>query len=1062
MSKNYNAGKVVINCEINSYCPFESSEYVDNTIVLNSETVKGLSDTERSRISFVDGEQGIFLKEKLYNYNSQWLYINGEPLCNEYFSLYQETAGGGSFINTSSIEAYHFSWDLTRNVFSSLSDPPLSVRNYSTVNSSQSTDNTRWRCESETVTLGDGNKERKDGRVLMPVACVANPSKTKGGHWRVRKITSLFRGEDFFVEFRRKTKSLDNSNVGTAPFSNYSIESGDSDIYKTIDSRFSGNVNGLPINGGVVGYRAEVESGTITFKVIDESRDIYDLNNQAYVVVEMGIHKDFRYFIIITEKGRPRFIKTVKDGGAYRSICLSEYQLITGSNLFSVEKFRVSVRNHLGKIVITFNDLDPWVIENIPTTTELGAKDLYNSNGTSIQTEGDIIAGAGFGASAVEELAKADARNFMEEKVQENAEAKNGNGPDALFVVPDAPIAIWGGNMSLGFLFSPIVYEEEAKIILPTSNKEKMVTDGKVETYPFVLPLPASHHIFLSQRSIGMDNAALPRSSAEGQAGKLIKDAADPLAKHFYTCDCQLAGVIRYSNEIDENEPYFMDYGDYIKEQSFPSSIIRLGLKDGIFDTVQNDIYSKSFYIELFLQAGGHIFDNGWILPGCKTPIANIIRLVSVPDTEDAWPTKTIDASGLVLSYNDSWSSTDFTKMEHSATIRFLINKGREDDALRKDVEALKNKAFYINIDVGYNGCNYVGTRAKGEIQDPDDDGIAITRMMTGICYGGVITEKAGERVMECKVFDYSKILEQALIFNSPFFDGVRDINAIYELSKMVAFKENTMGDPAFLLARAVEKTKDSNEYGGGDGLQSPDGRIVTKSKVYALPHGYNILQGGALFRFSDGDNMASAMDKIGKRSGKVLFFDNYGMLHYESFPIAGLLFNPEISSSSVEGNVPSKWKFSVSPLTEGTILLHSQLQRENVVSELFNNIFIFSSTPRQEFLFADSINKKSIKDPTSEGFIGYRKTFYQAEGIFGDENAVNNYAKHLTKFYRPPVVYKFETFGVPMRAFDIAEVDGQKMIIVNVSHNIDAKENKWWMSAEGEWFNGETGESLT
>jgi hypothetical protein len=594
---------------------------------------------------------------------------------------------------------------------------------------------------------------------------------------------------------------------------------------------------------------------------------------------------------------------------------------------------------------------------------------------------------------------------------------------------------------------------------LPAPDKNKIVTSGELDTSSFILPSPGFHHALLSQKESGLDPSATPRAKSSFRNSGLVRSGDK---KSFFTCDCQWAYETRDNSLVLDEEPYFMDYGDFIKDKytaGWPSQL-SASLKEA---TVQpDDLYSMAYFLELEMQAGGHVFSNGWILSDCKTPIANLVRLISEPLSDSAWPTKSIDASPLVLSYNENWSSTDFTKMEHSATIRFLINKGREDDALREEIEALKNKAFYVSIDAGYNGCNYVGTRAKGSIESPDDEGISVTRMITGICYGGVITEKAGERVFECKIFDYSKILEQGIIFNSPFFDGVRDVNAIYELAKMVSFKEDAVGDPAFLLARIVEKTKDANEYGGGDGLQSPDGRIVTKSKVYALPHGYNILQGGALFRFNDGDNIASAMDKIGKRSGKVLFFDNYGMLHYEAFPIAGLLFDPNLSSVASADKVPSKWKFSVSPLTEDAILLHTQLSRENVVGELFNNIFIFSSTPRQEFLFADSINKKSLKDPTSEGFIGYRKTFYQAEGIFGDEDAVKNYAQHLTKFYRPPVVYKFETFGVPIRAFDIAEVDGQKMIVVNVSHTMDAKENKWWMSVEGEWFHGETSTSLT
>ena len=67
------------------------------------------------------------------------------------------------------------------------------------------------------------------------------------------------------------------------------------------------------------------------------------------------------------------------------------------------------------------------------------------------------------------------------------------------------------------------------------------------------------------------------------------------------------------------------------------------------------------------------------------------------------------------------------------------------------------------------------------------------------------------------------------------------------------------------------------------------------------------------------------------------------------------------------------------------------------------------------------------------------------------------DYVRYLSKFFRPPVIYKFETFGLPIRCFDIASVDNQKLMVISVSSNLDARENKWWTNIEGEWLHGET-----
>jgi hypothetical protein len=339
--------------------------------------------------------------------------------------------------------------------------------------------------------------------------------------------------------------------------------------------------------------------------------------------------------------------------------------------------------------------------------------------------------------------------------------------PPALFVVPLAPIAIWGGNISMGFLFSPITYNSEATITLPGPTKQTANSTGEIDVPSFILPVPAYISVLLSQRDMGLDSSATPRAGSSFQISGLVRGDKKP----FYTCDCQQTEeIVDYTSKIN-NEPYFMDYGDFIKSLDFTAekyglSKVSVILKETPDKSQPDDQNALAFYVELKMKAGSHIFDNGWLLEQCKTPIATIIRLVSEPTQNDAWPTKEIDASDLIMSYNESWSSSDFSKMEHTGTIRFLVNKGQKNDDLRKSVEALRNKAFYIKVEAGYDGCNY-----------PRLDGLK--RMITGISYGGVISEKAGERTMECKIYDYTKVLEQALIFNSPFFDGVRDINAI-------------------------------------------------------------------------------------------------------------------------------------------------------------------------------------------------------------------------------------------------------------------------------------------
>jgi len=445
----------------------------------------------------------------------------------------------------------------------------------------------------------------------------------------------------------------------------------------------------------------------------------------------------------------------------------------------------------------------------------------------------------------------------------------------------------------------------------------------------------------------------------------------------------------------------------------------------------------------VYLQSGDHVFPGGWSLKNCKTPVLTNVRLVGVPKAnKSAWEAKEVDASDYVMHYTDNWSPTDFNQMEHTGEITFLINRGPNT----KDptpIENLRNKAFYVQMLAGYWDCNYT------KIGSREED---FCKLMTGICYGGVISEKPGERIMKCKVYDYSKIAKDILLFNSPFFDGVRDINAVYELFKYCQFKEDEPGDPAFLLNGHVQHAVEHDEWGGSADAHRPlDGRVVSLSKVWALPCAYAQLQGTPEFRFADGSNIMDGLYKISERSGKPIFFDVDGMLHYETFPTADVVFGKDESG----GNIDTLWYFTESPSGYGQLIFNS-LTKELAVDNIFNNIHIISSSPKREYIMGDRINEKSLYDPSSNAFLGYRKTFLQMDGIFSSEEAVEAVANHYTKFYTPPVIYKFETFGLPLRCLDVIEVDGQKLVAQTISHTLDAKENKWWMTVEASWLSGE------
>jgi len=1040
---NKNLGRVVLGCLINEYCPFEKTTYSNHDIIFNSFTMEGVPDYIKSNISFVPGETGVYLKERHYSH-SQFLIAGGEYLC-----LTKVTELVNSLKGNELAKFYHFIWDLEKNVFMAPTDTILRESQYGTLGASQATGSTydmsRWECHRLDGIIADGDMmEGSDGKVIVPTQVAVSPIPNKRVHWRVVKREPIFQGEDFFVELKQSAFSKDassNPNYTLTPFTNYLD---DPNLYKTID--VGAKLSSTAADAGVVSY--SIDNMGISSPV-EDSRKLFDLHDQAYFIIEMGIGSasSDRYFVIITQRSAPRFVKVAKPTKQeasvgpvlpYHSYCIGEYTGANGDILLSSKNLHIGIRSHLGKIVITFSgyESDPWIITN----STIGSSSLSDDASSRI------------------------------------------------LIVPEGKIALWGGSIVAGFSFGPITYMSSSswvkeasqfgyKLALPMPGRR---TDSNEEPYV----VPGDVQVVFSQTDMGLSPTASPTTRQFMGGGTIRSNDKNP----YYICDVQSVSEIRTVNISDEAQqrgPVFMDYTGIIKNQftdepektSFIKQLTegyesRLDVE--LVDLKSIDKYTSSFRLKVNLIPGSHIFGkrtgstedsdvNNWSLFYCKTPVLTNIRLIGIPSkNNEAWAANTIDASRLVLTYTDNWAAQDYNKMEHSGNIRFLINRAMGKEAAI--LESYRNRAFYVQVFAGYKGCNY--TQLEPETSVTDSPNVSqLYKMMTGICYGGTIIERAGERIMECKIVDYMKLFQDTPIFNSPFFDGVRDVNAIYELAKMTdpSLKEDGIAAPLSILKAQVNATQNVDQWGGG-AMQGNDGRRITPSMVYALPHGYAMLQGEAEFRFNDGEMIMSGLEKISQRSGKILFFDVHGVLHYEAFPIANLLFNPTTHAADAEADpsTVSLWDFTASNMGSSGQLILNQVSRDIAVSDVYNNVHILTSSPNMELFHVDRINKPSIYNPGTEGFLGYRKTFYQKDGIFSSAQAADEYAAHLTKFYRPPVVYKVETPGLPMRCFDIANVDGQPLVVINIAHSLDAKENKWMTNIEGEWLMGEQGAPKT
>jgi len=1114
-----NAGFLELRCVINRECPFTSTNAVDDTLVLNEETIFDYPKHVRELLKTTPGTEGIYLRPEL-NFRHNYIFgitkredENGNPQSsiselpipdnhpsqNSAYKSEQQWRIVRSVFDTGDVltPEQYFSNARTPQDFTTACDLQPPIWRYTTINKEY-----------------DPNRDpdTKTNNILMPQQTNTSICGGVGVHWRLDKATDLFQGEDFFVEFRKSAPATDINSVlnrasedtdfdGATPDQEASVggftESADASAisstsaeltwadsdYFSVDAKNTFDSNGDPINRGVTGYDENN-------KVYDDNT--YDIRTQAYYVVEVGKgHKDHNYLFFITQRGPVTCVNIRNKKSRIVSVFNSDTSVVgdktgsvvSGRQLIEAEWFRMNVRHHLGLLVVEFEGPNfksaPWIIQK---TVDV---DLNNEKNETVQQ------------------------------------------PVIMFV-PKAKMSLWGGNMLTGFLFGPLQYQESAAFkfppnVRPFTNKEleeraqhminasegqNLSLDKRKENVAqqineianqrialskinatYSLPAKAKNEVLLTSTDHDIEGIAPGVQGERLDPGRFEPSpfgdlSASQTRKAIRECQAKSKQIVnsmfvqdaqRYTDSTGRNRKGTFFKGDTIKERSEIESSISTVVSESEGDTSGRNV---EFKVDVELFSGNHVFlnDDGeatFTLPRCKTPIMTMFRLKSTPLDIPRWETRGFECSHHVMSFSDAWAAQDFTKIEHTGQIQFLLHEEMpaaqenkfgipfedadfEDDNDRtEDLLALRDKAFYIEVWGGYKPgpglefiedfVNLTGGSVCNYSQLP-----GFFKLFTGICYGGDVSYAYGKRVMNCQIFDYTKILQDQRLFNSPFFDGVKDIVAVDELLQFAGFRSAKTDHPRFMLSRL--SSNNDNEV---HSIIGPDGRMSFSSN-YALPSSYARLQ-QPFFKFNDGDTLYDGIIKIAERGGKLFFFDAYGVAHYENYNdivVDTLTQGRNAKEQNREAIIlsPIFWFTTNHNIWPGQLIFNSLTVQESV-SDVFNHVKLLSNTPNNEVLFHDDLSWASVEDPKVEGFIGYLKTVYQAEGIFGSQQSAKSIMEFYKAFRRPPYVVRFETYGQPLRALDIVSVNGQRLRVMRVNSTMDPARNVWWQEVECEWL---------
>lgn len=960
-------------------------------------------------------------------------------------------------------------------------------------------------------------------------------------HWTLEKWTPLWQGEDFFITVKMK-KTNDATDVDDGIGISTTIEAYKYLMY-TDDSINFGGGHSKP-EGWVQGISNEAfyiapaknDNGKITQEAEKESmrasRSLFDWRFNTYILIEVGVNSvDHRYFIEIVKGRSPRFLHlgdewdnpnrlnegvgsnqgSADSGFEFMRKCrvISVYESIISDDLFRQDEFRLTVRNFLGNIIITFDNLktDPWIItrkDNIAFKTDFSKEPVpmvIPSAPVRIHG-GNISAAINFSPL---QYAPSETIPFLDRQI----DSKQAKGKDLYITFSHIGNSAQYSNDSVKdtffrdprFDFTKIGYNCDAYMVTELNqNQFKDIFiyeeyNSQYRTYGkgYYLEVPRTERDWILQTDQDTQ-LPLPALSKNG-----MSDRNGGIPSSLEVINWSDPGF-NFALELFENSPYpykeftaAWDVGIVLKAGSVkinvPTSlpIEAAGVKAHLFENYITPIVPNW---RLIVLAGGKPFGK---------------RFSGDDFSESGSPNaKSFDISPLVQKINDSWSSEDFSSLSHNAKLDCYIpiestsgvnpmgidNEQSNLFALGRKLIALHNKAFYVTIsywwDTGVGHRRVIGNKLDKPGDDPLDNDMLI--QMTGVAYGAQLERSNNYLKMSFDVKDYMSILEKQFIFNSPFFDAVQDVKAIHELAKMASF-DDTPGNggsgvdrrPLGYLRHVLSDDNEERKF-FFNGEES-------RSERYDLPGSYADLANPAV-KFQNGETYESAMKRIAQLSGKVIYFDRWGVLRLETLPSIAAAFSsandnlefkpvfdfvttPISRSTNVppSGDGSQTNDFSFDPKEHAAHLVYNVVTYQRSVEDCVNQIVLLTAsnnilqkdgTKTGGFVVEGYTFFDQIWNPEVEGFLGFRKPFYQSNGIFGGDEGLRNGIRQYAKMKYPPVIINFETYGIPgLKALDLISLDGNLAYIREISHDIDAATNRWWCSISAEWlkpFKGELG----
>jgi len=344
-----------------------------------------------------------------------------------------------------------------------------------------------------------------------------------------------------------------------------------------------------------------------------------------------------------------------------------------------------------------------------------------------------------------------------------------------------------------------------------------------------------------------------------------------------------------------------------------------------------------------------------------------------------------------VIALKENTQAADMFHIERTATVTLYNPNGIYD--------YFKSAQRGIRIYMGWNGDAKL--------------------IFTGITIGANTSEIAGKETIDLQCVDYTYVLKETPIMNSPYYDGMIDFYVVKDLAQRVGIQ---------------------NLYSNIDFINQD---------LYFMPSGYSMT--APAVKFPSMQKIYDCVMQVVQKDECYIYFDVYGQMHMNKLP-GGLWGSVSSLSSPVAA-------FTRDPTADPSTIILDEKNVEYSTDSTVNVISIMS-------ISRDTMDPFFTEISTNSQVVLFKKVYMLDQGAFADINTAKVWMTEASeRMFYPTRKISFKTVGLlpsgggsdngTLLPYDFFTVDDEEFRLMAYTKSYNADENSLTNEYNAEWLYG-------